>query len=157
MPLQISKQRIFLMLILFLQGCTISQHVIPVDSTKEISKIYLQKNDKVLMEEFHPELLKQLNELGFETESYSTDLPKETTYYMTYTANWMWDMAMYLYYFKATVYEQSREAGFSKLLGEAEYDARMGGGNMNKFGHTSDKIKPLLQELFAKVKRKSSK
>lgn len=155
MQLQIFKLFGFFALILFLQGCTISQNVVPIEASKAISKIYVQKNDKVLMDEFHPELLKQLNELGFETESYTTDLPKEANYYMNYTANWMWDMAMYLYYFKATVYEQAKEAGFSKSIGEVEYDAKMGGANMSKFGHTADKIKPLLQELFAKVKPKS--
>lgn len=156
MQLQIPKLVGCLALMLFLQGCTISQNVVPVDASKQISKIYLQKNDKVLMEEFHPELLKQLNELGFETESYSAEPPKQANYYINYTANWMWDMAMYLYYFKATVYEQAKEAGFSKVVGEVEYDAKMGGANMNKFGHTADKIRPLLQQLFAKVRRKSN-
>jgi hypothetical protein len=55
--------------------------------------------------------------------------------------------------FKASLYEQGRQAGFSKLIGEVEYDAKMGDSNINKFGHTADKIRPLLQELFAKVKR----
>jgi hypothetical protein len=142
---------------LFLQGCTISQNVIPVESGKEISKIYVLKNDKVLMEGFHPELLKQLNELGFATETYSGDLPSSVRHYMNYTANWRWDLAMFLFYFKATLYEQSKESGFSKILGEVEYDARNGGGNMNKFGSTADKIRPLLKELLGKVKREPSK
>jgi hypothetical protein len=140
--------------VLFLQGCTIAQRVVRIDSNKEISKIYVLKNDKVLMEGFHPELISQLNALGFETETYSGDVPTAATYYINYTANWKWELAMYLEYFKAAVYEKGSESGFAKLLGEVEYDATNGGGNFDKFGHTADKIKPLLQELFAKVKRK---
>jgi hypothetical protein len=140
-------------LALFLQGCSTSQKVARIDSNKEISKIYVQKNDKVLREGFHAELLNQLKELGFSSESYSGETPEYANYYMTYTANWMLDID--LNYFKASLYEQGNEPGFSKLIGEVEYDAKMGGGNLNKFGHTADKIRPLLQELFSKVKRNS--
>ncbi len=58
-------------------------------------------------------------------------------------------MAMYLTYFEATLYEDGR------VLGEVSYDAKMGGANMNKFGKTADKVKPLLLELLAKVNRGS--
>ena len=56
-------------------------------------------------------------------------------------------MAMYLVYFRGTLYEDDR------VLGEVEYDAKMGGGNMGKFGKTKEKIRPLLTELVSKVKR----
>ena len=56
-------------------------------------------------------------------------------------------MAMYLTYFRATLYENGR------VLGEVEYDAKMGGGNMKKFGKTAEKIRPLLTELLGKVER----
>jgi hypothetical protein len=151
MSFQIYKAFVFLALVLFLYGCSTSQKVVRVDSTKDISKIYVQKNDKVSREEFLPELLNQLNELGFAAESYSGEAPELATYYLTYNANWMFDMD--LNYFKASLYEQGSQLGFSKLIGEVEYDAKMGDSNLNKFGHTADKIRPLLQELFVKVKR----
>ena len=45
---------------------------------------------------------------------------------------------MYLTYFKATLYENGSE------VGHVEYDAQKGSANMNKFGSTSEKIRPLL-------------
>lgn len=99
------------------------------------------------MKGLHPELVAQLTALGFQVESFDTTRPKEATYWMTYTANWNWDMAMYLTYFQATLMEDW------KVLGRAEYDARKGGGNMGKFGKTAEKIQPLLVDLFQNVKR----
>lgn len=135
--------------IALLSGCAISRNVVPVDSGVAISKIYVLENENVHMKELVTELVKQINELGFESSMYKGDRPEGAKHYLTYTANWNWDMAMYLTYFKATLYEEG------KVLGEVEYDAKMGGANMGKFGKTADKIRPLLQELLAKVKRGS--
>jgi hypothetical protein len=99
------------------------------------------------MEGLHPEILQQLTTLGFKVETFDTTRPKEATYWMTYTANWNWDMAIYLTYFQATLLEDG------KVLGRAEYDARKGGANMGKFGKTAEKIRPLLMDLFQNVKR----
>ena len=60
------------------------------------------------MNGFHPELTKQIQELGFEVESYDGRPPEAARYYMTYTANWQWDMAMYLTYFEATLFEEGK-------------------------------------------------
>lgn len=102
------------------------------------------------MKELVSEIVTQVNELGFESESYEGDRPPEALHYITYTGNWNWDMAMYLTYFRAILYEDGR------VLGEVEYDAKMGGANMNKFGKTADKIRPLLTELLEKVERPSN-
>ncbi len=99
------------------------------------------------MEGLVDELVQQIEDMGFSSQKYSGDRPEGAKHYLTYTANWQWDMAMYLTYFKATLYEDGR------VLGEVEYDAKMGGANMNKFGKTAEKIKPLLLELLAKVER----
>jgi hypothetical protein len=137
-------------LVSLLSGCAISRNVVPVDSTVTISKIYVLQNDKVHMEELIDVLVKQLEEMGFESESYSGDRPVDAKHYMTFTANWNWDMAMYLTYFRATLYEEGR------VLGEVEYDAKMGGANMGKFGKTAEKTRPLLEELLQKVRRGSN-
>lgn len=129
----------------FISGCAISKHVVPVDSTKQIDKIYVLQNPRVFMDDFHGILLSQLEELGFQAETYTGDLPPEARYHMTYTANWNWDIAMYLVYFRANLYDDGRTAG------EIEYDSKLGGFNLNKFGTTENIVRPLLQELFAKA------
>ena len=133
--------------VLSLCGCAISKNVVPVDSGTTIKKIYVLKNDKVHMEGLLDEIVKQIEEMGFESQAYSGDRPIDAKHYLTFTANWTWDMAMYLVYFRATLYEEG------KVLGEVEYDAKMGGMNFSKFGKTADKIRPLLEELLGKVNR----
>lgn len=100
------------------------------------------------MEGLLPEIIAQLNEMGFPTEVYQDRAPDAAEFTMTYIANWAWDMAMYLTYFKLSLYQDS------KLIGNVEYNAKSGGLNMNKFGRTADKIRPLLEELLAGVERK---
>lgn len=141
------KKIITLLSIVLISGCAISTNVSPVDSRKSIQKIYVLDNQRVHMKGLVSEIVKQIEELGFDSESYSGNRPVTAKHYLTYTGNWQWDIAMYLTYFRATLYEEGR------VLGEVEYDARNGGGNLGKFGTTAEKIRPLLNELLAKVKR----
>lgn len=141
------KNLLLMLSLIIFSGCAISRHVTPVDSEISLKKIYVLNNEKVHMKELVTELVDQIKELGFESEAYSGDRPKEASHYLTYTGNWNWDMAMYLTYFRATLYEDGR------VLGEVEYDAKMGGANMAKFGRTAEKIRPLMIELLEKVKR----
>ena len=147
-----SKETFMKFLALFLlafivSGCSISRHVVPVDSTVSVNNIYVLNNEKVHMDGMNQELVNQFQSLGFESQLYEGDKPAEAIHTFTYTANWAWDMAMYLVYFRGTLYEEGR------VIGEVEYDAKMGGANMNKFGKTKDKIQPLLTELMSKVNR----
>jgi hypothetical protein len=141
------KKLIILSFIFLISGCSISKNVNPVDSTVSIKKIYVLNNESVHMKELVNEIVSQVKEQGFESESYSGDRPSNASHYITYTANWTWDIAMYLTYFKATLYEDGR------VLGDVEYDSKMGGANLEKFGPTAEKIRPLLAKLLAKVQR----
>ncbi|HWU99350.1 MAG TPA: Sbal_3080 family lipoprotein, partial [Oxalicibacterium sp.] len=60
----------------------------------------------------------------------------------TYTANWQWDLALYMAYAQVIVYNNA------KPVGSASYDARRGGGNMNKFIDADKKIHELVNQLF---------
>jgi len=139
-----------LLIALFAQfGCAISRNVVPVNPGTKIEKIYVMENDKVHMEGLIDEIIKEIKEMGFESESYSGQRPVDAKHYLTFTANWSWDMAMYLTYFRATLYEEG------KVLGEVEYDSRMGGASLKKFGKTANKVRPLMEELLAKVENPS--
>jgi hypothetical protein len=132
---------------LLLSACAISQHVVPVQSNTEIDTIYVLFNDRVRMEGMNDELIEQFQALGFAAELYHNSPPSDALHTFTYTANWHWDMAMYLTYFRGTLYEDGR------VLGEIEYDARSGGSNMRKFGRSGTKIEPLLAEMLNNVRR----
>ncbi|WP_414665205.1 Sbal_3080 family lipoprotein [Horticoccus sp. 23ND18S-11] len=150
MPKLIQSVLLAALLVTITSGCAIVQKVSPIESSPTISTIYIQKNPNVHMEGLLPEMVQQLTTLGFKVETFDTERPKDATHWMIFTANWQWDMAMYLTYFKATLMEDG------KILGSAEYDARKGGGNMGKFGKTAEKIRPLLIELFQNAKRGTS-
>lgn len=128
-------------------GCAISRNVQAVQRGTAIKTIYVAHNDRVLMKDCTNEIVTQITGLGFEGKRYDGDRPTDAKHYITYTANWTWDMAMYLTYFRATLYEEGR------VLGEAEYDAKMGGANFSKFGKTSEKLRPLLMDLLKNVER----
>jgi hypothetical protein len=61
---------------------------------------------------------------------------------MTYDVNWGWDLAVYLTYANLRIYE-----GLTPI-GEATYDARDGDARFDKFGHTEEKLDPLLDQLL---------
>ncbi|MDB6169073.1 MAG: hypothetical protein JWM88_1937 [Verrucomicrobia bacterium] len=125
-----------------LSGCTITEHVRPVTRGTEIKKIYVQNNHELHMKGLVPEVVSQLELLGYQAETYEAKPPADAKYFMTVTANWRWDMAMYLFYFRVMLFEDGR------AIGTAEYDARRGGGNVSKFGPTAEKIRPLLEQML---------
>jgi hypothetical protein len=67
-----------------------------------------------------------------------TDCPTTSTY----SANWRWDLAMYMAYAEIKVYSNGQPAG------QAQYDSLRGGGNMNKFIDADRKIDELVNQLF---------
>ena len=142
-------RNLFLMVItvVLLSACAISRHVVPANPSTEIDTIYVLYNDRVHMEGMNEELIELFKSMGFNAELYRNSAPDEAVHTFTYTANWTWDMAMYLSYFRGTLYEQGR------VLGEIEYDARSGGSNMSKFGRSSNKIQPLLQDMLANARK----
>jgi hypothetical protein len=126
--------------VLALSGCSISQTIDPIKTP--ISRVCVHENPKVLMDEFQPEMEKQIQEKGFQTESYKDEQPNDCSHRLEYTANWAWDMAMYLTYADIQVFDRTG------LAGRAVYDARSGSGRLDKFGRTAEKMKPLIDELF---------
>ncbi|WP_018277941.1 Sbal_3080 family lipoprotein [Teredinibacter turnerae] len=136
------KKIAFIFIFLLCTSCTITRNVEPVQGQIRVDKIYVKDNPDVHMEGLVDEIVSQLNTLGFQSSKYSESKPIDAVYHLEYTANWAWDMAMYLTFFDAKLYEND------KVIGSVLYDARAGGGNMGKFGPTAEKIEPLLRELL---------
>lgn len=129
---------------LTLTGCAITQNVRPV-TTAQIPMLCIKKNPAVMMSEFVTELESQVRAKGIQTRTYEGDAsPAGCKHRLEYTANWRWDLAMYLVFADLRVYEDDL------LIGQANYDARAGGARMDKFGATATKLKGLVDELFAR-------
>lgn len=124
-----------------LGACSITQTVKPVE-TDRIAAICIEQNDRVAMQGFLPELESLIQARGIRTQIYLGALPADCTYRLSYTANWGWDLAVYLTYARLDVYEGATE------IGNAEYDARSGSGNLDKFGPTRSKLETLVAALF---------
>ncbi len=124
-----------------LAGCTITQTVKPVEGV-EITSVCIERNDAVLMEGFLPALRRRIEAQGITASVYDGERPEDCRYKVAYTANWQWDMAMYLTYARIEVFDGPN------LVGDAVYDATGGGANMEKFGPTEQKIGPLIEQLF---------
>lgn len=122
-------------------SCTISQSVTPIAGERP-EEVCVARNDDVHMEAFHAELVRQIERRGVAVSSYDGTPPEDCRYRVQYTANWRWDMAMYLSYAQIQVFDGSQP------VGSAIYDATQGGANMDKFGATAEKIQPLVAELF---------
>lgn len=135
---------------LLFTGCSIARRVSSVPPGTRIDVLYVQQNHNVHMEGLHPELVAQLQGLGYTVKSFDGPRPKDARFMLSYTANWRWDMAMYLTYFHADLLDGGR------ILGSAEYDANFGGARPDKFGRTAEKIRPLLIELLQNAEPASS-
>ncbi len=131
--------------LVLLQGCTISQNVKGV-ADKNIKQIKIIVNPAV-RSQYLDAIQTSVENQGVTVEVIpATSLPKDSPYAMTYTANWAWDITMYLVYTEINVYENGQE------IGKAVYDARRGGGNMGKFINAEKKVNELVTALFTQKK-----
>ncbi len=122
-------------------ACSIKQRVDPVQVGRS-DEVCIQKNPDV-RQGFLAEVEKVLTEKQIKYRVLEQlDAAQQCEWTATYTANWAWDLALYMVYAEIKVFHQGR------LDGEAIYDARRGGANMNKFIDAEPKIRELIEELI---------
>jgi hypothetical protein len=130
-----------------LSGCAINQTVTPTAKFAE-KEICIVQNPAVSQPGFLTTYEQLLKNRGYAVQilqpSSAVTTCKVTT---TYTANWRWDLALYMAYADIRVYIDGRESG------RATYDAMNGGGNLNKFIKADQKIEELVNMLFAQADR----
>jgi hypothetical protein len=125
----------------FLSSCTISQSVKPV-ARDGLSEICIVVNPHV-RPGFLDTYIRVLSEKGYLIKQLPPDSgTNQCPTVSAYTGSWSWDLALYLSYAEIVVYRNGRRSG------QAIYDSRRGGGNMNKFIKADKKIAELVDELF---------
>lgn len=137
------KLCLIIVTICLLYSCSIKTVVNPIKDVN-IASLCIQENSDVFSKQFIDGLRELIENNGINTKVYNSEKPSDCVYHMEYTAQWGWDVAMYLKYAKLTVFENNIR------IGDAEYNAMTGSGQLDKFGRTADKIKPLVDELFSK-------
>lgn len=124
-----------------LAGCAIHQTVKPVAKidTREICLVERPEVRATFAEELRGALAAKGFEVRMLPPSSSTRSCPLTA---TYTANWRWDLALYMAYAEVRVFADGRPAG------EAIYDSTRGGGNLGKFIDAKQKVRELVNQLF---------
>lgn len=127
-------------------GCAIHQNVSPVTALQG-TEVCVVENPAVLYD-FLGALERALVARGYTVRKLPQGAAlRECPVTTTYTANWRWDLAMYMAYAEIRVFKDGAPAG------QAVYDALGGGGNMGKFIAAEDKIRELVNGLLPPAPR----
>jgi hypothetical protein len=127
--------------VILFSGCSIKQDINAVSSI-EGDEICIVNNPPV-RPGFLSAMNSELTNKGYKAKV----IPQNSSYdscptVSTYHGLWSWDLAIYLSYANIKVFQNGEQAG------EALYDARSGGGNMNKFINGEKKVRELTNLLF---------
>ena len=132
---------IAILLVGALAGCAIHQNVRPVERF-EGKQVCVIENTAVKYN-FLASFKQSLEGRGYTVKMLSVSAAlRECPVTVTYTANWRWDLAMYMAYAEIKVFNNGQPAG------EAVYDSLRGGANMSKFINGEAKIAELVNQLF---------
>jgi len=126
-----------------ISGCSIKQNVTPATLSAELAPEICMIPAIGLRSGFNTTYQQLLRDKGFTTRQMAPgSSPNRCPLSTTYTGRWGWDLALYMKYADIRVYEQGRQ------VGQAEYDARWGGGRLDKFISAEEKIAELTHQLF---------
>lgn len=127
---------------ILLVGCAINQTVKPVERFAG-TQVCIVVNPAVSQAGFLTTYTRVLTEKGFTVRQLLPGSPvTECPMTSIYTANWRWDLGLYLAFADIKVYSNGQQSG------QAVYDAMGGGANMNKFIKGEAKITELVNQLF---------
>lgn len=135
------RRVVLLWVALLLVGCAIHQHVDPVRRV-DIREICIIANPNV-RQGFLEAYQRALTAKGFQTRTLDKSAtPADCPLTSTYTANWRWDLALYMAFSDISIYVNGNR------VGRAVYDSLGGGGNLSKFINAENKIQELVDQLF---------
>lgn len=126
-----------------LAGCSIRQYADPVTLSSELTPTICMIAAPGVRAGFTTTYRAALQDKGFTVRelaagSSATLCPLSTTY----IGKWSWDLTLYMSYAEMRVYQHGVQAG------EAIYDARSGGGRLDKFIDAEPKIREMADQLF---------
>ena len=128
---------------LALVACSIKQNVKAVTPADLATREICVRENKTVREGFLEAYRQALESKGFSVRVLDPDAGiRACPLLTTYTANWRWDLALYMAYAELTVFRDGNE------IGKATYDALMGGGRMDKFIKADEKVRELVSQLF---------
>lgn len=128
--------------VLAFSGCAIKQRVEPTSGIRAGSEICVVDNPRV-RPGFRDAIIASLKSRGLAARQVAeASSLTSCTYMLTYTANWNWDLALYLRLAQIKVYRDATP------IGEANYDSTYGGGRLDKWVDAEKKVDELIGKLF---------
>jgi hypothetical protein len=103
-----------------------------------IKHLAVVNNEDVHMDDFQSQMVDQIRAMGIQTSVVTA--PPGNADYLTYTANWRWDIGMYLWRFTANLH-RPQGALRSVMYGNTGLDLR-------KFGEAEDKIREPMRQML---------
>lgn len=128
---------------LVLSACSIKQDVTPVTEQVESDEICIVDNPAV-RQGFLEAMQKALVERGYKPKVFSKNdkALDACEYNLIYTANWKWDLALYMAYVKIDLIHKNR------VVGAALYDSNHGGANPKKWVKGDKKVNELISQML---------
>lgn len=129
--------------VLLLSACSIRQEVTPSTEQMESDEICIVANPAV-REGFLEAMQKTLIERGYKPKIFNKNdkALDDCKYNLIYTANWKWDLALYMAYAKIDVIHNNR------VVAAALYDANNGSGNLKKWVKGDKKVNELISLML---------
>jgi hypothetical protein len=134
----------WLLMIVAVTGCSIKQTVKPVTPAQLTTRDICVRENPAVRAGFLEAYRQALEGKGLVVRVLAPDTGITACPLLTtYTANWRWDLALYMAYAELTVYQNGGE------IGKAVYDSLMGGGRIDKkFIKADEKVRELVDQLF---------
>jgi hypothetical protein len=134
------KRIIIAVAFLISTGCT---NVQVKKLENNVDFICINKNNAVIVHDFLPAVVNEINRRGIETYIYEGNFPPEhCNYILTYTARKNWDFVMFMRTADINIKMPSGQG-----IGSAHYDCGSG-LNFGKYKSTETKVKMMMDELL---------
>lgn len=128
---------------LLFAACSIKQEVRPLRLAGGTGNVICIRNNPAVREGFLQAYRTRVESKGFTVRVLSPDAAvRSCSLTSTYTANWRWDLALYMAYAEILVYRDG------EVIGRALYDSLGGGGRLDKFINATEKVNELVDQLF---------
>ena len=137
---------IYIIILCLVSGCTSTQ-ILPLSSSLNVSKVCIEKNEKVIVPNFLKIIRAGFKRHGIETEVIN-GVDQSCSVTCTYTALRSWDFTPYLSHAELLLRNKN-----GKRIAYAEYHLVNGGGfALNKWASTDSKMNPVIDKLLAGYK-----
>lgn len=137
------QKTISLLIVFFLLTACAKVYVQPVAEHHGLSDVCIQRNEKVVVEDFLPVVIDGLKRHGISSTVFNDQVPDDCDAILSYTARRSWAFTPFL------AHAELRLHGDNVLIAEAVYHLNAKGGlHLTKWKSVKSKMDPVIDELL---------